>query len=95
MMTDRSDLVLYGTELSGHTHRVVLRLWVSYTPTGGKHRKRAFYGLRLPDDAEPRAPRPQRLMVIALVLSGPVESRLAPAAGLLGRPQKGWSAYGR
>ncbi len=31
-----------------HTHRVVLRLWVSYTPTGGEHRRRGFYGLRLP-----------------------------------------------
>jgi len=33
---------------AAHTQRVVLRLWVSYTPTGGKYRKRGFCGLRLP-----------------------------------------------
>ena len=31
-----------------HRYRVTLRLWVSYTPTGAKFRKQAFYGLRLP-----------------------------------------------
>ena len=31
-----------------HTYRVTLRLWVSYTPTGGHSRKQGFYGLRLP-----------------------------------------------
>jgi hypothetical protein len=31
-----------------HTYRVTLRLWVTYTPTGGKQRKQGFYGLHLP-----------------------------------------------
>lgn len=31
-----------------HTYRVVLRLWISYTPSGGEQRKRGFYGLHLP-----------------------------------------------
>ncbi|HXO10427.1 MAG TPA: PKD domain-containing protein, partial [Solirubrobacteraceae bacterium] len=31
-----------------HTYRVTLRLWVTYTPTGGKQRKQRFYGLHLP-----------------------------------------------
>jgi PKD domain len=31
-----------------HTYRVTLRLWVSYTPNGGRFRKRGFYGLHLP-----------------------------------------------
>ena len=31
-----------------HGYRVTLRLWVSYTPTGGRFRKRGFYGLQLP-----------------------------------------------
>ena len=31
-----------------HTYRVTLRLWVSYTPTGGRFRKQGFYGLHLP-----------------------------------------------
>jgi WD40 repeat protein len=31
-----------------HAYRVTLRLWVSYTPTGGKHQKQGFYGLHLP-----------------------------------------------
>jgi uncharacterized repeat protein (TIGR01451 family) len=31
-----------------HTYRVTLRLWVSYTPTGGHSRKQGFYGLHLP-----------------------------------------------
>lgn len=30
-----------------HTYRVTLRLWVTYTPTGGEPRKQGFYGLRL------------------------------------------------
>jgi hypothetical protein len=30
-----------------HTYRVTLRLWVSYTPTGGRYRKQGFYGLYL------------------------------------------------
>ena len=31
-----------------HTYRVVLRLWVTYTPTGGVYRSTGFYGLHLP-----------------------------------------------
>ena len=31
-----------------HAYRVTLRLWVTYTPTGGKQRKQGFYGLHLP-----------------------------------------------
>jgi YVTN family beta-propeller protein len=31
-----------------HTYRVTLRLWVSYTPTDGRFRKKGFYGLHLP-----------------------------------------------
>ena len=31
-----------------HTYRVTLRLWVTYTPTGGKQRKQGFYDLHLP-----------------------------------------------
>jgi hypothetical protein len=31
-----------------HTYRVTLRLWVSYTPTGGVYRSIGFYGLHLP-----------------------------------------------
>jgi YVTN family beta-propeller protein len=31
-----------------HTYRVTLRLWVSYTPTGGRFRKQGFHGLHLP-----------------------------------------------
>ena len=31
-----------------HTYRVTLRLWVSYTPTGGRSRKQGFHGLHLP-----------------------------------------------
>ena len=31
-----------------HAYRVTLRLWVSYTPTGGRFRKQGFYGLHLP-----------------------------------------------
>jgi hypothetical protein len=31
-----------------HTYRVTLRLWVSYTPTGGRYRKQGFYGLHVP-----------------------------------------------
>jgi hypothetical protein len=31
-----------------HTYRVTLRLWVSYTPTGGTHRSIGFYNLHLP-----------------------------------------------
>lgn len=31
-----------------HTYRVVLRLWVTYTPTGGEYRSIGFYGLHLP-----------------------------------------------
>ena len=30
-----------------HTYRVTLRLWVTYTPTGGVQRKIGFYGLHL------------------------------------------------
>jgi trimeric autotransporter adhesin len=30
-----------------HRYRVTLRLWVRFTPTGGKHRKQGFYGLHL------------------------------------------------
>jgi hypothetical protein len=32
-----------------HTYPVVLRLWVSYTPTGGLDRGLGFYGLHLPN----------------------------------------------
>ncbi len=31
-----------------HTYRVILRLWVSYTPKGGLPRSVGFYGLKLP-----------------------------------------------
>jgi hypothetical protein len=31
-----------------HRYRVTLRLWVTYTPTGGKSRSIGYYGLRLP-----------------------------------------------
>lgn len=31
-----------------HTYRVTLRLWISYTPTGGRQRSIGFYGLHLP-----------------------------------------------
>ena len=31
-----------------HTYPVLLRLWVSYTPTGGIHRSIGFHGLHLP-----------------------------------------------
>jgi DNA-binding beta-propeller fold protein YncE len=38
-----------GTRLvHHHTYRVTLRLWVSYTPTGGTYSKQGFYGLHLP-----------------------------------------------
>ena len=38
-----------GTLLVGHhRYRVTLRLWVSYTPTGGRMRSIGFYGLHLP-----------------------------------------------
>ena len=30
-----------------HRYRVTLRLWVSYTPTGGRARSKGFYGLHL------------------------------------------------
>ena len=30
-----------------HRYPVVLRLWISYTPTGGHSRNTGFYGLRL------------------------------------------------
>jgi hypothetical protein len=31
-----------------HAYRVVLRLWVSYTPAGGRARSIGVYGLHLP-----------------------------------------------
>ncbi len=31
-----------------HTYRVTLRLWVSYTPTGGRQHDLGYYGLHLP-----------------------------------------------
>jgi hypothetical protein len=31
-----------------HTYPVTLRLWVSYTPTGGRQRNIGYYGLHLP-----------------------------------------------
>jgi PKD domain len=31
-----------------HTYRITLRLWVSYTPTGGRQRDIGLYGLHLP-----------------------------------------------
>jgi hypothetical protein len=34
--------------LAHHTHRITLRLWVSYTPTGGNQRNYGFYDLHLP-----------------------------------------------
>jgi hypothetical protein len=38
-----------GRELvAHHTYRITLRLWVSYTPTGGRQRDIGYYGLRLP-----------------------------------------------
>lgn len=56
-----------------HRYRVTLRLWVTYTPTGGNPRDIGYYGLHLPDrvlhqtrrplvlrlDAGPRQTRPQ------------------------------------
>lgn len=33
--------------LEHHRHRVVIRLWVSFTPTGGKQRNIGFHGLNL------------------------------------------------
>ena len=37
-----------GTRLvHHHSYRVTLRLWVSYTPTGGRPRSKSFYGLHL------------------------------------------------
>ena len=37
-----------GTRLvHHHSYRVTLRLWVSYTPTGGRPRSKGFYGLHL------------------------------------------------
>lgn len=37
-----------GTHLVHHSrYRVTLRLWVSFTPAGGKYRKQGFYGLHL------------------------------------------------
>ncbi|HEY1714618.1 MAG TPA: Ig-like domain repeat protein [Solirubrobacteraceae bacterium] len=37
-----------GTRLvHHHRYRVTLRLWVTFTPTGGKYRKQGFYGLHL------------------------------------------------
>jgi hypothetical protein len=39
-----------GRELvAHHTYRVTLRLWVSYTPTGGRQRDIGYYGLHLPN----------------------------------------------
>lgn len=35
--------------LGHHTYRVTLRLWVSYTPTGGRYRSIGLYGLHLPE----------------------------------------------
>jgi hypothetical protein len=38
-----------GTRLvHHHTYRVLLRLWVTYTPKGGAYRSLGFYGLHLP-----------------------------------------------
>jgi hypothetical protein len=38
-----------GTRLVGHrTYQVTLRLWVTYTPSGGRARSIGFYGLHLP-----------------------------------------------
>ena len=38
-----------GTRLvHHHTYRVTLRLWVSYTPTGGRPRSIGFHGLHIP-----------------------------------------------
>ncbi|MGH2872234.1 MAG: beta-propeller fold lactonase family protein [Solirubrobacteraceae bacterium] len=34
-----------------HRYRVTLRLWVSYTPTGGRPRSKGFYGLQVPGAA--------------------------------------------
>lgn len=31
-----------------HSYRVLLRLWVTYTPAGGAYRSIGFYGLHLP-----------------------------------------------
>jgi hypothetical protein len=36
-----------------HRYRVVLRLWVSYSPTGGSRRDLGFYGLKLPKSHKP------------------------------------------
>ncbi len=37
-----------GTRLvHHHRYRVTLRLWVSFTPSGGKYRKQGFYGVHL------------------------------------------------
>ena len=32
-----------------HSYGVTLRLWVTYTPAGGRYDKQGFYGLRLPE----------------------------------------------
>ena len=38
-----------GTRLvANHSYHVVLRLWVSYTPTGGTQRNAGLYGLHVP-----------------------------------------------
>jgi hypothetical protein len=38
-----------GQELITHpTYRAVVRVWVSYTPTGGKQRNEGYYGLHFP-----------------------------------------------
>jgi hypothetical protein len=38
-----------GRELvSHHRHRIVLRLWVSYTPEGDRYRTIGYLGLHLP-----------------------------------------------
>ena len=34
--------------VANHRYRVTLRLWVSYTPTGGHPGKIGYYGLHLP-----------------------------------------------
>ena len=40
--TDWRELVAH------HTYRVTLRLWISYTPTGGQQRNIGYYDLHLP-----------------------------------------------
>jgi uncharacterized protein YggU (UPF0235/DUF167 family) len=37
-----------GVLVHHHTDPVTLRLWISYTPTGGVYRSIGFYGLHLP-----------------------------------------------